>query len=617
MNTHSVPTCGSSVRAIRPAEQWRRRVALASIAMLCASTALTACGGTGEAIATSFTREGAGEIAANPFMASVEGPSTTAPLPNVAADLVRVDTSKLPGGPTASAVTTTTLAPTTTTEPAERPTAVTVQGAGGTHNGDTPGLYGGTRNSASCDATKMVAFLSAHPEIGTVWAGVLGIAPDGIGAYVATLTPAVLRADTAVTNHGLKNGTATTIPAVLQAGTAVLVDAQGRPAVKCACGNPLTAPTAGKRVYTGSNWKGFSANNVSEVTAAAKLLDELILVDLVANQTFARPVGNDGDADIPATVPPVPDSSGSTTTMPDGSAGATTTPETTITAPVTAPDTTTTLPTSAATGEDVVVNVTNVGGDCAGIPADPLTLRFTRSTSGGSITFELPYGQPPRVVPIQADGSFADEVSLSPPGLSGGTATIRWSGRVESGSPLVIGGSISSTVTGGPGGGSCDTNFATPTTAPSDDSTTTTTPVTTTIPATTTTTIFVVPPIIMPPPAAPTEGNWYFTTSVSGNSCTICDVQDGGRGRLRIHDSGGADWTVTWLFGRNSRTLPIRNGQFSQVTSDDGIQTTTSSAGGAIPSLVDPSSTYFAYSVSYELAEDLFSAGSVSFNADR
>ena len=42
----------------------------------------------------------------------------------------------------------------------------------------------------------------------------------------------ILRADTAVTNHGFRDGQATELHSVLQAGTAVLVDDQGQPVAR-------------------------------------------------------------------------------------------------------------------------------------------------------------------------------------------------------------------------------------------------------------------------------------------------------------------------------------------------------------------------------------------------
>lgn len=92
---------------------------------------------------------------------------------------------------------------------------------GGSFAGSTPGLYGGTRSIARCDAQKMVVLLRADPDKAAAWAGVLGIRPVDIPSYLGGLTPVILRYDTYVTNHGFVEGHATTIPAVLQAGTAV------------------------------------------------------------------------------------------------------------------------------------------------------------------------------------------------------------------------------------------------------------------------------------------------------------------------------------------------------------------------------------------------------------
>ena len=121
----------------------------------------------------------------------------------------------------------------------------------GAYSAKIPGLYGGSSDNAVCDPAAVVRFLAANPAKAKAWAGVLGIGTDEISSYVATLTPVILRTDTAVTNHGFENGEATSIPAVLQAGTAVLVDDHGAPVVKCGCGNPLTAPpsTKGRLVH--------------------------------------------------------------------------------------------------------------------------------------------------------------------------------------------------------------------------------------------------------------------------------------------------------------------------------------------------------------------------------
>jgi len=187
--------------------------------------------------------------------------------------------------------------------------------SGGTFPGDTEGLFGGTTDESSCDARRMVAFLESHPTEAAAWAEVLGIEVGGIADYVDTLTPVVLRADTAVTNHGLRDGEPTSFQAVLQAGTAVLVDANGVPRVKCGCGNPLLPPrqTGGAR-YRGDPWPGFDADRITFVQAASIQISVFVLVDVVTNEPINRPAGTTGGQDspgspgtggtVPSTTPP-------------------------------------------------------------------------------------------------------------------------------------------------------------------------------------------------------------------------------------------------------------------------------------------------------------------------
>ncbi|MDE0928170.1 MAG: hypothetical protein OSA06_05355 [Acidimicrobiales bacterium] len=100
------------------------------------------------------------------------------------------------------------------------------------------GLYGGTGENA-CDVGKMIDFLMANPDRAAAWAGVQGITVAEIPDYLNSLTPAILMENTLVINHGYSSGSATPFLAVLEAGTAVLVDADGIPRARCACGNPL------------------------------------------------------------------------------------------------------------------------------------------------------------------------------------------------------------------------------------------------------------------------------------------------------------------------------------------------------------------------------------------
>jgi len=177
--------------------------------------------------------------------------------------------------------------------------------AGGSFSGATAGLYGGTLSESSCDPGQLVAFLGAHADKATAWAGVLGIQPSDIPTFVGDLTPTVLRSDTYVINHGFENGRATTIPAVLQAGTAVLVDAYGFPVTKCYCGNPLARPTAFERiVYTGPAWPSFSQTNITVIQSTTVVINQFTLVNVVNGAAFNRPRGTDGHHDGPPQAPP-------------------------------------------------------------------------------------------------------------------------------------------------------------------------------------------------------------------------------------------------------------------------------------------------------------------------
>ncbi|WP_157430573.1 DUF6777 domain-containing protein [Actinomadura macra] len=180
--------------------------------------------------------------------------------------------------------------------------------AGGTRQGDSPGLYGGTRHAASCDQGKLIAFLQANPDKAKAWAGVQGIPVGDIPRYVSRLTPVLLRTDTLVTNHGWNAGKATSGPAVLQAGMGVLVNGYGVPTVKCNCGNPLTQPekkiSTGKASYRGRSWPGFTKAKVTKVQprdSRKGTIETFVLVDPGATMGFERPRATAGPVDGPPT----------------------------------------------------------------------------------------------------------------------------------------------------------------------------------------------------------------------------------------------------------------------------------------------------------------------------
>jgi hypothetical protein len=172
------------------------------------------------------------------------------------------------------------------------------EGVHGSVVASTPGLFGGTRDNARCDSSKMTTFLKAHPDLLAAWSAVLGIRPDDLDMYVRGLTPVTLRADTAVTNHGFKDGHVTAVPAILQAGTAVLADSHGTPVVKCFCGNPLTPPARYSAAeYTGPRWAGFGETNVISVQPVATPVKEFVLVDAGTGKPFQRAAGTSGKQD--------------------------------------------------------------------------------------------------------------------------------------------------------------------------------------------------------------------------------------------------------------------------------------------------------------------------------
>ncbi|MFI9240573.1 DUF6777 domain-containing protein [Streptomyces sp. NPDC053079] len=172
---------------------------------------------------------------------------------------------------------------------------------GGTRSiqGATPGLYGGTRNNASCDVERQIGYLNQDQTKARAFAGAAGIEVGGLARYLRSLTPVALRADTRVTNHGFKDGSVTSFQSVLQAGTAVLVDDRGLPRVRCACGNPLGAPIAvkGTPKASGDSWPAYRPSDVVAVAPADAVMEDIVVYDTEAGEWFERPVGTKGEDD--------------------------------------------------------------------------------------------------------------------------------------------------------------------------------------------------------------------------------------------------------------------------------------------------------------------------------
>lgn len=77
---------------------------------------------------------------------------------------------------------------------------------GSLQQGDTPGLYGGTRKPTICDVKQLKAFLTdpVNRQKAQAWATALDITTAGIPEYLDRLTPVLLRHDTLVQNHDYK-----------------------------------------------------------------------------------------------------------------------------------------------------------------------------------------------------------------------------------------------------------------------------------------------------------------------------------------------------------------------------------------------------------------------------
>jgi len=108
-------------------------------------------------------------------------------------------------------------------------------------SGDTPALYGGSKNKQLVDKEGQLSFFEQNPDKAAAfcealnadptfkWSGGTQIRPDQLRAYFEELTPMMLTRDTRVTNHGFRNGHPTPRQSVLQKGQMVLVDQYGIP----------------------------------------------------------------------------------------------------------------------------------------------------------------------------------------------------------------------------------------------------------------------------------------------------------------------------------------------------------------------------------------------------
>lgn len=175
-----------------------------------------------------------------------------------------------------------------------------------TVSGATAGLYAGVRNVASCDIDKQADLLDRDTDKQAAFAQTLRVEETDLPDYLRGLTPVLLRADTRVTGHGFADGEASAYQAVLQSGSAVLVDDRGVPRVRCASGNPLTAPEklSGDSRYGGTGWRGHRPSRTVVVTPAKRALSHLVIVDVTTDLWFERPVGGQDGQDRKLPQPP-------------------------------------------------------------------------------------------------------------------------------------------------------------------------------------------------------------------------------------------------------------------------------------------------------------------------
>jgi hypothetical protein len=191
-------------------------------------------------------------------------------------------------------------------------------------SGAHPGLYSGKQNEAACDVEKQITYLTKDPARGKAFADTLHVKQADLPSHLRSLTPVQLNWDTRVTSHGFKDGKVTDYQAILQAGTPVLVDNRGVPAVRCTCGNPLTAPDAvnGTPTYSGRQWDTFRAAGLVAVVPSDKPMKTLTLYDQDSKRWFERPSGKvEGKRDHKVETPKGQPSDSPGPTLPSPSTG--------------------------------------------------------------------------------------------------------------------------------------------------------------------------------------------------------------------------------------------------------------------------------------------------------
>lgn len=151
--------------------------------------------------------------------------------------------------------------------------------AGGARRGDSPGLYQQDPERLPCDGAALTGRLEMEPARADAWARVQRVAPGRVTEFVAGLTPVVLRGDTAVVDHGYRDGRAVPTRAVLAAGTAVFLDGHGVPVVGCRSGDPLTPGSS-------------TDPSVTTVDPTAVPITTVTVLDPTVERLVERPTGS-------------------------------------------------------------------------------------------------------------------------------------------------------------------------------------------------------------------------------------------------------------------------------------------------------------------------------------
>ncbi|MET8748964.1 DUF6777 domain-containing protein [Streptomyces sp. NPDC004667] len=277
-------------------------------------------------------------------------------------------------------------------------------------SGSAPGLYGGTKDVASCDVPRQIAALSAEPAKNAAFASALGLEPRAVPGYLRALTPVQLRTDTRVTNHGYRDGRAVPYQAVLQAGTAVLVDDRGVPRVRCACGNPLGAPVPlpANPKRSGEPWPSYRPGQAVVIAPSKTVVHKIVIYDHESGRWYERDRGAAPKPDRPVPPPATP-------TPPAGTPAPATSPPSSGASPP--PVTGTPQAPGTATPEDTATETTPSGSP-SGSPGDTSTPSGPASKPPALTDRSTPSG--PTTAPAPSTAPSAGLAPASPSGSGSG-----------------------------------------------------------------------------------------------------------------------------------------------------------------------------------------------------